>query len=195
MEALIAGIQNATGLGPILAITAGVSICIFMGAVPGLTAAMAIALLAPITFGLDPLTAVAFLIGIYKGGTFGGSISAILLNVPGSPEATATAFDGYPMSKSGRAKQALQMALLASVCGAILADLMLFAVSGPFSKFALKFGPAELTFVVLFAFTFVAGLTGKSLSRGLIACAFGVLCAMVGLDPMTATPRMTFGVV
>jgi putative tricarboxylic transport membrane protein len=195
MEALIAGIQNATGLGPILAITAGVSIGIFMGAVPGLTAAMAIALLAPITFGLDPLTAVAFLIGIYKGGTFGGSISAILLNVPGSPEATATAFDGYPMSKSGRAKQALQMALLASVCGAILADLMLFAVSGPFSKFALKFGPAELTFVVLFAFTFVAGLTGKSLSRGLIACAFGVLCAMVGLDPMTASPRMTFGVV
>ena len=79
MDALIAGIQSATALGPILAITAGVSIGIFMGAVPGLTAAMAIALLAPITFGLDPLTAVAFLIGIYKGGTFGGSISAILL--------------------------------------------------------------------------------------------------------------------
>lgn len=195
MEALIAGIQNATALGPILAITAGVSIGIFMGAVPGLTAAMAIALLAPITFGLDPLTAVAFLIGIYKGGTFGGSISAILLNVPGSPEATATAFEGYPLSKSGRAKQALQMALFSSVCGAILADLTLYAVAGPFSKFALKFGPAELTFVVLFAFTFVAGLTGKSLSRGLIACAFGVLTAMVGLDPMSASPRMTFGVV
>ncbi|HCE71333.1 tripartite tricarboxylate transporter permease [Ruegeria pomeroyi] len=195
MDALLAGIQNAFALGPLLAIAAGVSIGIFMGAVPGLTAAMAIALLAPITFGMDPLTAVAFLIGIYKGGTFGGSISAILLNVPGSPEATATAFDGYPLSKSGRAKQALQMALFASVCGAILADLMLYAVAGPFSKIALKFGPAELTFVVLFAFTFVAGLTGGSLARGLIACAFGVLCAMVGLDPMSASPRMTFGIV
>lgn len=195
MEALLAGIQAATSPGPLLAITAGVSIGIFMGAVPGLTAAMAIALLAPVTFGLDPLTAVAFLIGIYKGGTFGGSISAILLNVPGSPEATATAFDGYPLTRSGRAKQALQMALYASVCGAILADLLLYAVAGPFSKIALKFGPAELTFVVLFAFTFVAGLTGKSLSRGLIACAFGVLCAMVGLDPMSASPRMTFGIV
>ena len=195
MEALITGVQSAMSLGPLLAITAGVSIGIFMGAVPGLTAAMAIALLAPVTFGLDPLTAVAFLIGIYKGGTFGGSISAILLNVPGSPEATATAFDGYPLSKSGRAKQALQMALFASVCGALLADLALYAVAGPFSRFAIKFGPAELTFVVLFAFTFVAGLTGKSLSRGLIACAFGVLCAMVGLDPMSASPRMTFGIV
>ena len=193
MDALIAGIQSALTLAPLLAIAAGVSIGIFMGAVPGLTAAMAIALLAPVTFGLDPLTAVAFLIGIYKGGTFGGSISAILLNVPGSPEATATAFDGYPLSKSGRAKQALQMALFASVCGAILADLMLYAVAGPFSKIALKFGPAELTFVVLFAFTFVAGLTGRSMARGLTACAFGVLCAMVGLDPMSAAPRMTFG--
>ena len=104
MDALLAGIQNATSVEPLLAILAGVSIGIFMGAVPGLTAAMAIALLAPVTFGLDPLTAVAFLIGIYKGGTLGGSISAILLNVPGSPEATATAIDGYQLSRKGRAK-------------------------------------------------------------------------------------------
>ncbi|MCR9061529.1 MAG: tripartite tricarboxylate transporter permease, partial [Rhodobacteraceae bacterium] len=145
MEALIAGIQNATAAGPLLAIAAGVFVGIFMGAVPGLTAAMAIALLAPLTFGLDPLTAVAFLIGIYKGGTFGGSISAILLNVPGSPEAAATAFDGYPLSRSGKARQALQMALFASVAGAILADLLLYLVALPFSKIALKFGPAELT--------------------------------------------------
>ncbi len=193
MDALIVGIQNALSLGPLLAITAGVSIGIFMGAIPGLTAAMAIALLAPITFGMDPLTAVAFLIGIYKGGTFGGSISAILLNVPGSPEATATAFDGYPLARSGRAKQALQMALFASVAGAILADLLLYLVAAPFSRFALKFGPTELTFVVLFAFTFVAGLTGKSMRRGMIACAFGILCATVGLDPMSASPRLTFG--
>lgn len=195
MEALLSGISAATALGPLVGITIGVTIGIFMGAVPGLTAAMAIALLAPVTFGLDPLTAVAFLIGIYKGGTFGGSISAILLNVPGSPEATATAFDGYPLSRSGRAKEALQMALFASVCGAILADLLLYLVAAPFSKIALKFGPAELTFVVLFAFTFVAGLTGKSMARGLTACAFGVLCAMVGLDPMSASPRLTFGFV
>lgn len=193
MEALIAGIQNATAAGPLLAIAAGVFVGIFMGAVPGLTAAMAIALLAPLTFGLDPLTAVAFLIGIYKGGTFGGSISAILLNVPGSPEAAATAFDGYPLSRSGKARQALQMALFASVAGAILADFLLYLVALPFSKIALKFGPAELTFVVLFAFTFVAGLTGRSMLRGMTACAFGVLCAMVGLDPMSASPRMTFG--
>ncbi len=192
MDALLTGILSALSIGPVIAILAGVAIGIFMGAIPGLTAAMAIALLSPVTFGMDPLTAIAFLIGIYKGGTFGGSISAILLNIPGSPEATATAFDGYPLARKGRVKKALQMALYASVGGAILADFLLYVVAAPFSRIALKFGPAELTFVVLFAFTFVAGLTGRSMTRGLIACAFGILCAMVGLDPMTAVPRLTF---
>ena len=111
--------------------------------IPGLTAAMAIALLAPITFGMQPITAIAFLIGIYKGGTFGGSISAILLNIPGSPEASATSFDGFPLAKKGRAREALQMALFASVAGAIIADILLYVVAAPFSKFALKFGPTE----------------------------------------------------
>ena len=174
MENLIIGIQNALTLGPLIALIAGVTIGIFMGAIPGLTAAMAIALLAPITFGMQPITAIAFLIGIYKGGTFGGSISAILLNIPGSPEASATSFDGFPLAKKGRAREALQMALFASVAGAIIADILLYVVAAPFSKFALKFGPTELTFVVLFAFTFVAGLTGKSMIRGLIACSFGI---------------------
>lgn len=193
MDGLIAGILSIFALGPLLALTAGVAIGIFMGAIPGLTAAMAIALLSPITFGMEPITAIAFLIGIYKGGTFGGSISAILLNTPGSPEATATAFDGYPLAKSGQVKRALQMALFASVAGALLADILLYAVAAPFSRIALKFGPTEVTFVILFAFTFVAGLTGNSLLRGMMACAFGVLCAMVGLDPMSATPRLNFG--
>ena len=102
MENLIIGIQNALTLGPLIALIAGVTIGIFMGAIPGLTAAMAIALLAPITFGMQPITAIAFLIGIYKGGTFGGSISAILLNIPGSPEASATSFDGFPLAKKKR---------------------------------------------------------------------------------------------
>lgn len=193
MDALIAGIASVMTLEPLLAIAAGVAIGIFMGAIPGLHAAMAIALLSPMTFGMQPITAIAFLTGIYKGGTYGGSISAILLNTPGSPEATASAFDGYPLAKSGKAKQALQMALYASVAGALLADILLYLVAAPFSIFALRFGPTEITFVVLFAFTFVAGLTGDSMLRGLTACAFGVLCAMVGLDPMSATPRLNFG--
>ncbi len=193
METLVSGVFTALALGPISALAAGVAIGIFVGALPGLTGAMAIALLSPITFEMQPITAIAFLVGIYKGGTFGGSISAILLNTPGSPEATATAFDGYPLAQKGQAKRALQMALFASVAGAVLADLLLYAVAAPFSRIALKFGPVEITFVVLFALTFVAGLTGKSLLRGLVACAFGLLCASVGLDPMLATPRLTFG--
>lgn len=193
MDGLIAGIASVMTLEPLIAIAIGVAIGIFMGAIPGLHAAMAIALLSPVTFGMQPITAIAFLTGIYKGGTYGGSISAILLNTPGSPEATASAFDGYPLAKAGKAKKALQMALYASVAGALLADILLYLVAAPFSTFALKFGPTEITFVVLFAFTFVAGLTGESMLRGLAACAFGVLCAMVGLDPMSATPRLNFG--
>ena len=193
MDTLIAGIFSVLALEPLLAIGAGVAVGIFMGAIPGLHAAMAIALLSPITFGMQPITAIAFLTGIYKGGTYGGSISAILLNTPGSPEATASAFDGYPLARAGKAKKALQMALYASVGGALLADLLLYVVASPFSKFALQFGPTEVTFVILFAFTFVAGLTGKSLLRGLAACSFGFLCGMIGLDPMSATPRLNFG--
>lgn len=193
MEALIAGILSVFTIGPMIGIAAGVTVGIFMGAIPGLTAAMAIALLSPVTFGMEPITAIAFLTGIYKGGTFGGSISAILLNTPGSPEATATSFDGYPLAKAGQVKRALHMALFASVAGALLADVLLYLVAAPFSRIALKFGPTEITFVVLFAFTFVAGLTGRSMMRGMSACAFGVLCAMVGLDPMSATPRLNFG--
>ncbi len=193
LEPLIAGILSVLSLEPLIGIAAGVAVGIFMGAVPGLHAAMAIALLSPITFGMQPITAIAFLTGIYKGGTYGGSISAILLNTPGSPEATASAFDGYPLAKAGKAKKALQMALYASVAGALLADVLLYAIAAPFSRFALKFGPTEVTFLVLFAFTFVAGLAGKSMLRGLAACAFGFLCAMIGLDPMSATPRLNFG--
>ncbi len=193
LDALITGVLSVFSLGPLLYIAVGVSIGIFVGALPGLTGAMAIALLMPVTFGLDPLTALAFLIGIYKGGTFGGSISGILLNTPGSPEAAATAFDGYPLAQAGQARRALQMALFASVGGALIADMLLYGVALPFSRIALKFGPVEITFTVLFAFTFVAGLTGSSLVRGLVACAFGILCASIGLDPMTASPRLTFG--
>ena len=169
------------------------TIGIVVGAIPGLNSVMAIAIAIPITFYMSPLPAIAFLVGVNKGGTYGGSISAILLNTPGSPEAAATAFDGYPLTQQGKAQKALKMALYSSVFGDTFSDIVLIMVAAPIALIALRMGPPEMTAVLLFAFTMIAGLVGRSLYKGLIAAALGIVVSSIGLDPITATPRLTFG--
>jgi putative tricarboxylic transport membrane protein len=193
MQHILAGIGDALSLINVLYVAFGVSIGIFVGAIPGLNAPMAIAIAVPLTFTMSPLAAIAFLIGINKGGTYGGSISAILLNTPGSPEATSTAFDGYPLAQKGKGLKALKMALYSSVFGDSLSDIVLFTVAAPLALVALKLGPPELTAVLIFALTIIAGLAGKSMLRGLIAAALGGFLSTVGLDIETAEPRLTFG--
>lgn len=171
----------------------GIFLGTLLGAVPGLNGTMAIALLIPITYTWTPLFAIAMLIGCWKGSVYGGSISAILLNAPGTPEAAATALDGYPLTKQGKAGKALKMALLASVTGAIFSDGLLLLVAPPIAAMALLFGPAELAMLILFALVIVAGSGSSSKIKGLMSTALGVLIATVGLDPMTAQRRFTFG--
>ncbi|MCZ7562445.1 MAG: tripartite tricarboxylate transporter permease [Burkholderiales bacterium] len=174
---------------------AGVFTGILVGAIPGLNAPMAIAIAVPLTYSMDAIAGIAFLIGIMKGGTFGGSITAILLNTPGSPEATSTAFDGYPLARQGKGLKAMKMALYASVTGDTFSDIVLFTVAAPLALLALRMGPAEMTAVLMFALTIVAGLSGQSLVRGLIAAVLGAFLSTVGLDIATAEPRLTFGFV
>lgn len=193
MNDILAGLSDALTLINILYVAFGVFIGIFVGAIPGLNAPMAIAIAVPITYTMSPLASIAFLIGINKGGTYGGSITAILLNTPGSPEATSTAFDGYPLARQGKGLKALKMALASSVFGDTFSDIVLFTVAAPLALVALKMGPPEMTSVLIFSFTIIAGLAGKSLIRGLIAAAAGVFLSTVGLDIETAEPRMTFG--
>lgn len=193
MEAILAGIGDALTPINLFFIAAGVFTGILVGAIPGLNAPMAIAIAVPLTYYMSPLAGITFLIGINKGGTYGGSITAILLNTPGSPEATSTAFDGYPLAKKGKGLKALKMALYSSVFGDTFSDIVLFTVAAPLALIALKMGPSEMTAVLIFSLTIIAGLSGRSLVRGLIAAALGAFLSTVGLDIQTAEPRLTFG--
>lgn len=127
----------------ILMTVAGLVIGIFIGAIPGLNVPLAVAIALPITFSLDPIAGLAMLVGIYKGGTYGGSLSAILINVPGTPAAVATAADGSALTRQGKAGKALKMSLYASVIGELISDLALILFCVPIAALALKFGPAK----------------------------------------------------
>lgn len=170
----------------------GVVVGVVIGVIPGLGPAVAISLAIPITYGLGPLVAISFMLGIYKGGTYGGSISAILINTPGTPAAAATVLDGYPLARQGKAGKALNLALYASVVGDAVGILVLCVIAQPLAAIALKFGPTELFALLLFALTVIATLSGKSLLKGFIAAGFGIAISTVGLDPIAGMPRMTF---
>ncbi len=166
---------------------------IAFGAVPGLTGIVGVALLIPFTFVLDPIAGLLLLSGVYVGSTFGGSISAILFNTPGSPEAACTALDGYPMARRGEAGKALGIALAASAIGGIFGTIVLMLLAPPMARFALNFGPAEYFALAVLGITAIAAIGGGSILKGLIAGLLGLGIATVGLDPITGTERYTFG--
>jgi len=194
MEAILAGFADAFTLGNIIYLALGVGIGVIVGALPGLNGPMAIALMVPITYYMGPLIAVAFLIGLNKGASFGGSIAAILLNTPGTPEAAATCFDGYPLAKQGKGEKALKISLYASVTGDTFSDLVLIFVAAPIATLALKMGPPEIFAVIVFALAMIAGLEADSLLKGLIGACLGITFACVGLDPVSAMPRLAFDI-
>ncbi|MEA4846320.1 MAG: tripartite tricarboxylate transporter permease [Clostridiaceae bacterium] len=171
----------------------GVILGQWMGALPGLTSGMAIAVLIPLTYYLEPWVAITMLIGIYKGGLCADSISAILLNTPGMPAAAVVCRDGHPLARQGKAGKAMKMSIYAAFTGDMIANFSLIFFSGILATFALQFGPPEFTSLIVFALTIVAGVTGKSFLKGIIAAAMGLLFAVVGSDPMTGLSRFTFG--
>ena len=185
---LIFEVQN------ILLMVLGLIVGIVIGAIPGLNVPLAVALALPFTFQLPPLAGLSMLIGIYKGGTYGGSISAILINVPGTPAAAATALDGNKLARQGKAGKALRLSVYASVFGELMSDIALIFLALQIAKISLRFGPPEFFTLGLFALTIIGMVSGKSLTKGLIAGAAGLLLAMVGLDPIEADPRFSFGV-
>ena len=193
MEAVIAGFSAALTPSNVAFVALGVLLGYVVGVLPGFNRPTALALAVPLTFYMGPVSGIAFLIGISKGSATGGAVSAILLNTPGEASSAATCLDGYPLARKGRARSALLMALIASVCGDIFATFVLIALAQPLSRVALLIGPVEICAVLLFALTFIASLSGASLLRGLISGFLGILLGTVGLDAETGTPRMTFG--
>lgn len=172
----------------------GVLIGSFFGLIPGLTATMAIAVLSPLTFVLEPLLAIPFLIGVYRGGLWGGVITATLIGVPGTVVNIPTLLDAHPLALKGYPQTALRVALYGSVVGAVFASILLFTLVGPVASAALRIGSPELFGLMFFSLTLVSYISGARLSKGWAAAGLGLIVSMVGLDPIVGTPRFTFGV-
>jgi putative tricarboxylic transport membrane protein len=177
----------------LLLVLGGTLFGVTLGAIPGLSGTIGIALLLPITFSMQPDAAILTLGGIFMGGMYGGSITAILINVPGDLPATLTAIEGYPMAKEGRAKEALYYSIFSSMMGGLFGVLALILFTPQLARIALKFGPPEMFLTALCGLAVVAALSGKNKFKAFFAVAFGILISMVGMDPITAMPRFTFG--
>lgn len=166
---------------------------ILFGATPGLTGVVGVALLIPFTFVFGPIEGLVMLGAVYVGSTFGGSISAILFNTPGSPEASCTSLDGYPMAKKGQAGKALGLALGSSAIGGLFGTIVLILMAPPLAEFALAFGPAEYFALAMLGITAIASIGSKSIWKAIIAGFLGLAIATIGMDPLTSYGRFTFG--
>ena len=178
----------------ILYVALGCFAGVYIGAIPGLSATMAVSLLVSFTFGWETHAALALMIGIFVGAVYGGSRSAILLNIPGAPAAVATALDGYPMAQKGQAGTAMGIATSQSVFGTLIGIAVLALFAPVISKFALRFSSIDYLLLGVMGMMMAGSLGSKSVFRGLLVAAFGVLLGTVGMDSMTAVSRFTFDI-
>ena len=165
---------------------------IIIGCIPGLTVTLGVILLLPLTYGVNPITAILALLAIYVGGCYGGSISAILINTPGTNSALATTLDGYPLAKSGKPNRALSTSLYASVLGGLLSAIILLFAAPPIAMIALKFRSPEYFSLAVFGLTVIAGVCGDNIVKGLISAALGMFVSFIGLESLSGTLRFTF---
>ena len=184
---MLSAIQPAVFVAALL----GVIIGVIIGVIPGLGPAVAMSLAIPLTFTLSPAIAISLLLGIYKGGTYGGSISAVLLHTPGTPASAATAIDGYAMAKKGEAGRALGAATLASYIGGIVSVLCLWLISPQLAKLALQFSSAEFFLLAVFGLCIIGNISGEDIEKGLICGCLGILVATIGIDSVTSYIRFS----
>lgn len=177
-----------------LAVVLGSVWGLVFGALPGLTTTMAIALMVPLTFGADPLVSIAFLIGAYFAGIYGGSVSAILISIPGTPAAMVTVFDGYAMGQKGEAGRAIGLATAASCIGGLMGLLTLALLSPVIARFALEFSAHETVGLALWGLSVVAYIAPGSTLKGLVGATLGLLIGTIGFDSISAWPRFSFGI-
>ena len=177
----------------ILVIGIGVAIGTIIGAIPGMTTPMGVALALPFTFSLQPVTGILLLLGVYKGGLYGGSLTAILIKTPGTPAASCTVLDGYPLSQKGQARKALDIALYSSCTADLISNISLILFAGVLASFALRFGPPEFFTLIVFSLTIIAGVSGPSLAKGILSASLGLILATIGLDLVYGTERFIFG--
>ena len=190
---LASGFANLLNVTTLLLVLMGVCVGILGGAIPGISPSMAVALLLPMTYKMEPTQAIIMLMGIYIGANYGGSITAVSINTPGTPSAAVTAFDGYPLAKAGRAGEAMGISLWASTFGGLLGTIVLIFFSIPLASVAIKFWPSEYFALCLMGLTTVATLGGKHWQKALAMVLFGLLLNTIGNDPMFGITRFTWG--
>ena len=193
LQLLLSGFATALQPMNLLFALVGCLLGTLVGVLPGIGPSAATAILIPVTFILEPIPAIIMLAAIYYGAMYGGTITSVLVNVPGEAASAVTCLDGYQMARNGRAGAALAIAAVGSFIGGNVAVAALVVVALPLSNLALRFGPPEFFALMLIALTMVTGLAGRSMVRALMAAIFGLLIAMVGIDPVQGAPRFTFG--
>ncbi len=193
LEYLLYGLQVVLKPLNLIWLTLGSFLGTVIGMIPGLGPATGIALLLPLTFVLKPETALMTMAAIFFGAMFGGSRSAILLNIPGDASAVATCFDGYPMTQKGEAEAALAISAIASFIGGLVAAMAFVFLAVPLAKIALLFGPPEYFALMVLALTATASLAEGKVLKGLLSTVIGLMVTVVGLDPQTSVSRFTFG--
>lgn len=175
-------------------IFAGTVFGVVIGALPGLTSTMGVALLVPVTFGMSPAAGLALLGAIYCSSTYSGAISAILLNIPGTPANCCTILDGYPMTKRGDSSLAIALATSASAVGGFMSIFALLFLAPPLAEFALKFGAQDYFLLALFGVSVIASLSDRNMLKGLWAGALGLFLSVIGMHPITGDIRFTAGI-
>ena len=191
---LLSGFAAALSWQYLLYAFAGCMLGTLIGVLPGLGPAAGTAILIPLTFSLDPTGAIIMLSAIYYGAMYGGTITSVLINVPGEAASVVTCIDGHQMARQGRAGSALGIAAIGSFVGGTLATVALVVVAMPLASLALKFGPAEFFALMVAGLCLVVGLAGRNILAALLMTVIGLLLAMSGLDPVRGAPRFTFGI-
>lgn len=191
---LWSGFEQLWGFEPLLTILTGVALGIIIGAMPGLSPAMVIALLLPVTYAMDPMLAIVLLAAIHLAADFGGSITAVTINTPGTPGSVATTFDGYALTLAGKPGYGLAISLVASTVGGICGTLILIFLSKPLSNLALLFQPADYFAVSILGLTSVATVGSGDRLRALMMAGLGLILNCVGFDPISGVSRFTHGI-
>lgn len=192
MDAFFNAVLSTPTLWLLVAAFSGVLWGILGGALPGISPSIAMALLLPFTVGMAPATAIVLLASVYVGAEYGGSIPAILIRTPGTNSASATVLDGYEMARQGKAGEALGISLMSGLYGGLFGLAVLVLATESLARIALAFTPAAYFSLGILGLSVIAGLSGGSLLRGVMAACIGLMLAFVGSDPVSGVPRFTF---
>jgi len=193
LELVIAGFEVLLRPEPLTYLLLGVVAGFAVGVLPGFESGNAAALALPLSMGLAPESALIFMAAIYVSSQFAGAVPAILLNVPGTPGAAATAIDGYPMTKQGRAGEAIGIARMASATGGMIGCAVVIVVIGPLAGVALRFQSPEVFLVTMIGLTVIGTVVGDAPRKGILSALLGLMVASMAASPQTAEPRLTFG--